>query len=205
MCPYKVSKISFIINQVTTGYCCEWLLCILGVLHGKPGYYMLLLLVYHVFHTYLLYLKKKLQIGRWILSVPQEQIQEKILFIVNMINTCYCCMILPCFLPLVVGQKRRSKLRAVFKEIFFQWKTWLIQIMLRKIYYRKWCLQLLLCMLPSITATNGMPKTEATNWRLIPKCTGHIGSRKIALTVSQGTFISGYYIFQAGSYKPLPV
>ena len=58
----RSGKIPLTRNQVYTGYSCEWLLCILGsflgVLHGEPGYYMILMLGYHIFLT-LLYTKNR--------------------------------------------------------------------------------------------------------------------------------------------------
>ena len=108
-------------NQVNTGYCCEWLICILGsvlgVWHGEPGYYMLLMLAYHVFLTHLVYQKRKPQIDIWILSVLHIQSQEKILFIVNNDNTCYCYYIFPCILTTSGMQKTEATNRQQFSKI----------------------------------------------------------------------------------------
>ena len=67
-------------NQVNTCYCCEWLLCILGlyigVLHGEPGNYMLRLLSYHVFLTHMVYLQTEAANG-WLNSKCTTQTRSR--------------------------------------------------------------------------------------------------------------------------------
>ena len=55
----------------------------------------------------------------------------------------------------------------------------------RKYFIKNGVYGLLQYISPYIPTTSGMPKTEAKKWWLIPKCTVHIGSRKINSMVKQ--------------------
>ena len=51
-------------NQVTSGYCCEWLQCILGLLLKATA-----VIGYYVFFPQVVYQKMKAQIDGWFLSL----------------------------------------------------------------------------------------------------------------------------------------
>ena len=61
-------------------------------------------------------------------------------------------------------------------------------------------------MLPCILTTNGIPKTEAANGRLVSKCAAHIGSGKFLqwkTRLLQVTVLIGYNVFLAFYLKLL--
>ena len=79
----------------------------------------------------------------------------------------------------MVRQKQKQQIDGWFlyvhhilgQEKSLYWKTRLLQVTVcSRLVTTMSCSQRLLCILTS----SGMPKTEATNWRLVSKCTAHI-------------------------------
>ena len=131
MCTFiGTCKVSFFFkfkkfDQVTTCYCCNWLLYILGWLLQDIA-----VKGYHVFYTQVVFQKRKPQIDGSFLSLMH-----------------------------IYGQEKSFNGKLGYYRILL----WVVTMYSR-----------LLCILN----TSGMPKTEATNWRLVSKSTAHIRSGK---------------------------
>ena len=79
----------------------------------------------------------------WILSVLYIQGQEKLLFMVNKVNTCYCCYMLPCILTTSGMPKTKATNPRRFSKIYStNGKPGYYRLGPGKIFNRKRCLRL---------------------------------------------------------------